>query len=182
MSIALAALAKPLLEKGLNLLGNAVLVKGKQWIEDKTGVDLSKPELTSADYVALRNYEFQHEEELIKLRQEDDRLKLAETQVFLADVQDARDMQKEALKQDDKFAKRFVYYFAMGWSLFAIVYIIGITFFEIPQESVRFADTILGFVLGTVISTILNFFLGSSASNKTKDAAMFELAKKGAGG
>jgi ABC-type nitrate/sulfonate/bicarbonate transport system permease component len=34
--------------------------------------------------------------------------------------------------------------------------------------NVRFADTILGFLLGTVVATILNFFLGSSASSKEK--------------
>jgi hypothetical protein len=33
---------------------------------------------------------------------------------------------------------------------------------------VRFADTILGFLLGTVVATIINFFLGSSAGSKEK--------------
>ena len=178
MSIALAALAKPLLEKGLNLLGNAVLVKGKKWLEEKTGVDLSKPELTSADYVALRNYEFQHEEELIKLRQEDDRLDLEVLKVNLADTADARDMQKEALKQDDLVAKRFVYFFASAWSVFAIIYIVAITFIEIPEENIRFADTILDFLLGTVIATILNFFLGSSKSSQLKNTTITTLSKK----
>jgi hypothetical protein len=78
----------------------------------------------------------------------------------------ARIMQEAALQQADIFSKRFVYYLSAFWSLFAVVYILWITFASIPEENVRFADTILGFLLGTVVSTIINFFLGSSASTQ----------------
>lgn len=78
----------------------------------------------------------------------------------------ARIMQEAALQQNDVFSKRFVYYLSAFWSLFAVVYILWITFAPIPEENVRFADTILGFLLGTVVSTIINFFLGSSASTQ----------------
>jgi uncharacterized membrane protein len=77
-------------------------------------------------------------------------------------------MQVAALQQDDKFAKRYVMYLATFWSVTAVVYIFLITFTFIPEMNVRFADTILGFLLGTVVATILNFFLGSSASSKEK--------------
>jgi len=78
----------------------------------------------------------------------------------------ARAMQEAALQQADIFSRRFVYYLSAFWSLFAVVYILWITFASIPEENVRFADTILGFLLGTVVSTIINFFLGSSASTQ----------------
>jgi hypothetical protein len=81
---------------------------------------------------------------------------------------DARAMQVAALQQDDKFAKRYVLYLATFWSITAVSYIFLITFSSIPETNVRFADTILGFLLGTVVATILNFFLGSSASSKEK--------------
>lgn len=90
------------------------------------------------------------------------RLALEEVKVGLADVASARDMQKEALGQDDPLPKRFVYYLATAWSLFAMVYIFWITFYPIPAANQRFADTILGFLLGTVIAMILQFFFGSS--------------------
>ena len=80
----------------------------------------------------------------------------------LADRADARAMQTAALNQSDVFSKRFVYYLAAFWSTFAVVYIACVTFLDIPEENVRFADTILGFLLGTVIATIMNFFLGAS--------------------
>jgi hypothetical protein len=81
---------------------------------------------------------------------------------------DARDMQKIALQQDDVFAKRFTMYLTTFWSVSAVVYIAFITFADIPLSNVRFADTILGFILGTVIATVLNFWFGSSIGSKDK--------------
>ena len=79
------------------------------------------------------------------------------------DRKDAREMQATALNQKDKFTKRFIYYLAGFWSITAAVFLFSITFVDIPQSSIRFADTILGFLMGTVISSILGFFFGSSA-------------------
>ncbi|SFC04736.1 hypothetical protein [Pseudoalteromonas denitrificans] len=87
-------------------------------------------------------------------------------------TQDARAMQIQALAQNDKFSKRFIYYFAAFWSIFSVVYIVCITFVSIPQDSVRFADTILGFILGTVIATIINFFFGSSSGNEKRTESL----------
>jgi ammonia channel protein AmtB len=90
----------------------------------------------------------------------------------LADRADARAMQTAALGQGDLFAKRFIYYLSAFWSVFAVSYIGFVTFATIPADNVRFADTILGFLLGTVIATILNFFLGSSdVTSKANEVA-----------
>lgn len=84
------------------------------------------------------------------------------------DRKGARNMQAAALGQKDTFSKRFVYYFAIGWSLFAMIYIAMITFLIIPENSVRFADTVLGFLLATAIGSILQFFYGSSEGNERR--------------
>jgi hypothetical protein len=85
-----------------------------------------------------------------------------------ANTADARDMQKVALQQSDIFSKRFTMYLTMFWSLAAVVYIGFITFSVIPDKNIRFADTILGFILGTVVATLLNFWFGSSIGSKDK--------------
>ncbi len=87
-----------------------------------------------------------------------------------ANTENARAMQVAALAQSDVFSKRFTMYLTGFWSLCAAVYIGFITFSIIPESNVRFADTILGFLLGTVIATMLNFWFGSSIGSKEKDA------------
>lgn len=87
-----------------------------------------------------------------------------------ANTADARAMQVAALQQSDVFSKRFTMYLTAFWSICAAIYIGFITFSAIPEPNVRFADTILGFILGTVIATMLNFWFGSSIGSKEKDA------------
>jgi len=97
---------------------------------------------------------------------------------YLADTNSARQMQVAALQQDDVFSKRFVYYFAMGWSTVTIIYIFCITFLTIHEQSVRFADTVLGFLLGTVVASLIQYFYGSSYRSSKKDAMIQELSKR----
>jgi hypothetical protein len=104
-------------------------------------------------------------------------LALEYAKMDLENVKDARAMQNTALNQSDVFSKRFVYYFAAFWSVFAVVYIFAITFATIPQGNIRFADTIIGFLLGTVVATILNFFYGTSKSSQDKTDKMAEMMR-----
>ena len=89
-----------------------------------------------------------------------------------ANTENARAMQIAALQQSDVFSKRFTMYLTAFWSIAAAVYIGFITFSIIPEPNVRFADTILGFILGTVIATMLNFWFGSSIGSKEKTEAL----------
>jgi hypothetical protein len=163
-----------LLSQGLNLLGNAALIKGKDWIREKTGVDLDKGQLSSEDYTRLKEFELAHELELMKLQQEDNKLSVELERAYLEDTQSARSMQVSALAQEDLFSKRFIYYYAVFWSVATTLYVAAITFGRIPDSNVRFADTILGFILGTVVAQIISFFYGSSRSSQRKDAVIEE--------
>lgn len=61
---------------------------------------------------------------------------------------------------------------AFAWSMFAMIYVSMITFGTVPQANQRYADTVLGFLLGTIVATIINYFFGSSKSSKEKDATI----------
>jgi len=89
-----------------------------------------------------------------------------------ANTADARAMQIAALNQSDIFSKRFTMYLTVFWSVSAVAYVGFITFGAIPEQNVRFADTILGFILGTVVATMLNFWFGSSIGSKEKGEAL----------
>ncbi|AXQ97975.1 hypothetical protein [Pseudoalteromonas piscicida] len=80
----------------------------------------------------------------------------------------ARTMQNKALDQDDKMAKRFVYQYAWFLTVATFIYIGCITFIDIAEPARRYADTILGFLLGTTLGAILQFFYGSSLGSKDK--------------
>jgi hypothetical protein len=165
----MAPLIAALLSAGLPLLANAVKVKGQEFIEDKLGVklDLSTPEQVAV----LKNKEMEHREFLESTYTE-------RYKVEVADRQDARAMQNKALQQEDLFAKRFIYWFSLLWSVAACAYIYSITFNYVPPENIRVVDTVLGFLLGTAIASILNFFYGSSFKSRSKDETIDMLVKK----
>jgi hypothetical protein len=153
MAPLIAGIVSSLIQNNLPKVAQAVVDKGLDYVQEKTGIEL-KPDMNAEEIKALREAAQRHEE--FKIEQAN------------KNTADARAMQVAALGQDDKFAKRYVMYLASFWSCTAVVYIFLITFTHIPELNVRFADTILGFLLGTVVATILNFFLGSSASSKEK--------------
>jgi hypothetical protein len=169
----IAAVAIPLLKdlaaSGLGLLADAVKAKGKDVIEEKLGVDLDKAMQTEEGRIKLQELQVHHEEFLLDASIRHQELLLRQQEMELADTKSARDMQIEALRQNDVFAKRFIYWLTIVWSTFAMAYIGWITFGDIPPDNIRFADTILGFLLGTVIASMLNFFYGSSRGSKDKD-------------
>lgn len=159
----LGPLLATLATNGMGLLADAITQKGKDFVEDKLGVALT-PNPTAEDLAKWKEAVLAHERELI--------------QMAYADVADARAMQVEALKQDDLFSKRFVYYYAWFWSVCAGAYIFCITFFDVPKNSVRFADTILGFLLGTIVPTIIYYYFGSSDGSRKKSDVLESVAGK----
>ena len=87
-------------------------------------------------------------------------------------------MQVAALQQDDVQSKRFLYRFAWFWSSFACLYILLVTFVPLPDKNARYADMVLGFLLGTIVATMITFFFGSSSSSKTNTSTMQALLAK----
>lgn len=76
------ALLAPLLSQGLSLIGNAVMAKGKDWVEEKTGVKI-EPNMSDKDLLTLKQYEMDHQEELLRLRIEEKKLGIDELGMML---------------------------------------------------------------------------------------------------
>jgi len=98
-----------------------------------------------------------------------------ELELYRIDAEDranARNLQIEALKQSDNFSKRFVYYMAAFWSIVGAVYLFLVTFTDVTNEA--HANTIIGFLLGTIVATIINFFFGSSKGSKDKNELLIK--------
>lgn len=117
------------------------------------------------------------DKERMAAAQEMESLGIRREEAYLKDTQDARHMQVAALQQDDLFSKRFIYWFAVGWSVFAMGFMLIVTLCNIPEQNLRMVDTILGFLLGTAIAGIFNFFLGTTFRSQKKDDTISTLAK-----
>ena len=148
-----AGIVSTLIQNNLPKVAQAVVDKGLDYVQEKTGIEL-KPDMSAEDIAKLRERAMQHEEFMVEQANKN--------------TADARAMQIAALNQDDRFAKRFVMYLAIFWSIASCTYIGFVTFSHIPETNLRFVDTLLGVCIGTVITTILNFFYGSSAGSKAK--------------
>ena len=107
----------------------------------------------------------------LTIEQKNEALKIL--QFDLENTKDARAMQVAALGQEDIFSKRFVYYLASFWSIIGATYLFLATFTKVVNP--KMADTVLGFLLGTIVATIINYFFGSSQGSKDKS---MELLKK----
>lgn len=140
----------------------------KKGIKKVTGIDLNeKKELSPEDIKAIKDAE-------IKLKD----LNYKELELEAKDRDSARQMQIAALNQEDKFSKRFVYYYASAITGISFLYIFWITFGTIPESNIRFADTILGFLLGVGLSNIIVYFFGSSKGSKDKTDALMQAGRK----
>jgi hypothetical protein len=101
---------------------------------------------------------------------------IEDRKLSLGDIANARDMQKAALAQGDKKSKVFIYNFSWFWSISAMAYFTATTF--IPVVNSRVADTVLGFMLGTAVASIITFFYGSSQGSSDKQDLLSKLLSK----
>lgn len=60
-----------------------------------------------------------------------------------------------------------IFWYITGMSIIVLGYIVAITFFEIPKENVRFADTSQGFLLGSLLGSGVSYLLGGSPALPT---------------
>jgi hypothetical protein len=165
----IAPILSLLANKGLDLLSGAIeggADKAIDFVAEKTGIDLkTKTSLSGAEIATLKELERLNTKDLQDFQ-------IANKKLDMENTNSARDMQKSALDQPDNFSKRYIYHLATLWSVFSMLFISAIAFIPIPMENVRIVDTILGFMLGTIISAIINFFFGSSHSSKEKDGTI----------
>jgi len=176
---ALSAILTPLLGNGLNLVANAVMAKGKDYVEKKLGVEL-KPDMSPEDLAKVQIAQMEHEEELMRLRIEEDKLELAKTELFLKDTQDARDREIQIVTSDKAPLLNKIITPVLALSILLLTFILfGVVMFDNnPVDSTR--KDILIYILGVLsaISTqIVSYYFGSSQGSKDKADQLKEAMK-----
>lgn len=56
-------------------------------------------------------------------------------------------------------------YLAAFFSVASLVYMVLITIYEVPEQNMNNSNVILGFLLGTALSGIINFYFGGNEGN-----------------
>ena len=171
---ALAAILTPLLGNGLNLVANAVMAKGKDFVEKKLGVEL-KPDMSPEDLAKIQIAQMQHEEELMRLRIEDDKLDLAELELRLKDTDSARDREVQISTSDKAPLLNKIVTPVLALSILLLTFVLfGVVMFnDTPVEASR--KDILIYILGVlsaIASQIVSYYFGSSAGSKEKTDAL----------
>ena len=167
---ALLPVVKPLLANGLGLVANAVLAKGKKVVEDKLGVEL-KPDMSPEDMAKVQMAQMEHEEELLRLRIEENKLDLAELEMRLKDVDSARDRETAIATSKDAPLLNKIVTPLLALGLLTLTFVLfGVVMFDnTPVESSR--KDILIYVLGVlsaIATQIVSYYFGSSQGSKDK--------------
>ena len=176
---ALAPILQPLLANGLSLVANAVMAKGKKVVEDKLGVEL-KPDMSPEDLARIQIAQMEHEEELMRLRLEEDKLDLAELEMRLKDTGAAREREVAIATSDKAPLLNKVVTPVLALSILLLTFVLfGVVMFDnTPVESSR--KDILIYILGVLsaISTqIVSYYFGSSQGSKEKSEQLREALK-----
>lgn len=167
-------IAAMLLEQGLSILGNAVLAKGKEVVEDKLGVKLpdgQKP-LEPEQVVRLKELEAQHEQWLIEANIRQREQELESEKLAYADTSSARDREVKIATSEaaPTLNKVVTPVLALGVILLTFA-LFGIVLFgggNIDNGRKDLVIYILG-VLSTISTQVTAYYFGSSKGSATKD-------------
>ncbi len=167
---ALLPIVKPLLANGLGLVANAVLAKGKKVVEDKLGVEL-KPDMSPEDMAKIQMAQMEHEEELLRLRIEENKLDLAELELRLKDTDSAREREVAIATSDKAPLLNKIVTPVLALSILLLTFVLfGVVMFDnTPVETSR--KDILIYVLGVlsaIATQIVSYYFGSSQGSKDK--------------
>lgn len=110
--------------------------------------------MTPEQVDALQRFETSHRTALTKLV----------TDKYVNDA-----MIAQGTEQKDKSAS-FLRYVGASMLAFSCLFLCAIIWLPIPEQQLRYVDYVLGFISGTIVTTIMNFFFGSTASKSDHSA------------
>nr|NJM01368.1 hypothetical protein [Desulfobacula sp.] len=138
--------------------------------------------------MALKEFELGHQEQLLEYRKAIDAHGLELEKLRMEDSKNARETQADRDKIEDPFIRRFTYFYAYIITILTFLFIFTAAFgpvfldADIPEQSWRIIDTVVGFLLGVGLSAIIQFFFGSSSGSAKKSEAISNLLKDQASG
>ena len=169
----MAPLIASLLGSGLNLLANAALAKGKEYVEEKTGIKLEDGKPIDPETAAkLKIAEMEHEEELLRIQQSDNRLEKEIAELYLKDVGDARKREVEIATSDAAPTLNKI----ITPVLALIVTIGGGVILQInPDAEVKYAVV-------SIMMLVLGYYFGTSQGSTKANQMFRDIVRKNGSG
>jgi len=170
--MALPLVVQALLAQGLSLLGNAVMAKGRDVIEEKLGVDLEAALETDEGKYNLLQLQNEHQEYLIEASLTRDRM-------GLEDVQNSREMNARIQEAENAsfLAKNTGYLLDFTTLIGTLILAYMIFFIGIPQENKEIAFTAFGSLVAMCV-TVVNWHRGSSSGSAKKAEELTQIRMK----
>lgn len=176
-----------LLGNGLSLIANAVLAKGTLFVKEKTGIDLDKPQMSDKDLIDLKKFEMENEEELMKLRLEENKLDIELAKLYLQDTDSAR--AREVKIAESPSASWLNRNTGPLLAILAIFVAFGlfykVTFSDILSQANMANKDILLYILGVlsaIVTQIFSYYFGSSTGSKQKSEQLDRMIGQQSGG
>lgn len=175
-----ASLAPKLAEQGMDLLSgvfSGAVTKGTEkvaeLIEEKTGIKVEKfGGLTQDEFDKLREFEQQNKALILAAAAQADANDLKRMEVAASDTADARSLVAAAIKAGDRETMVFLFRLTAVLLLFAFGFIGWAAFghnYETSPGATHTIDLATGFLLGTMVSTIIGFWFGTSLGSWRKN-------------
>jgi hypothetical protein len=136
--------------------------------------------MSSEDLAKVQIAQMEHEEELLRLRIEEDKLDLAELELRLKDTDSAREREVQISTSDKAPLLNKIVTPVLALSILLLTFVLfGVVMFDdTPVEASR--KDILIYILGVlsaIASQIVSYYFGSSQSSKDKTDALKEAIK-----
>lgn len=185
ISAIVAGLGSVFVEKGMDALGDLfttgteqAINKGVEFVAEKTGIDLNaKKELS--------------DEELVKLREVNDKYKMQILEIKLANKKEdnrheehkrdtAHETYREKSKAADKIADTIIKFNLPIIFILVLVNVFIVDFFHENATLIAIASNVIGVAIGNLFAerqAIINFFYGSSIGSKEKDQQIVDINK-----
>lgn len=77
---------------------------------------------------------------------------------------------------EDQYGLDFLRCYSLMLTCLGAAYISAITFIPLSATGNHYADIVLGFLLGTALTTIISYWFGSSAQSRSKDTTIASLS------
>ena len=148
-----AGIVANLINNGMHKVADQVIEKGVDAVQEKLGIELKPEGEATPEYNAKLQEEANRHSEFMAALDE-------------KSAQRATDMQMEALKSSDQFVRRFLYYYAWFWGMFAASYFYAVSFAHVENRNRDFVNIILGFLIGIAVPAIIAFFYGQVSKNR----------------